>query len=84
MKDNFGRDAETTTRDRALFSLKLFHRRTGAEQVPIAVDVVDAANGGPEFMVARPRRGESCLFARVRAVPFVGGDLSSGVRRVFE
>ena len=63
---------------------KVFHWRARAEQISIAVDVVDAANCGPEFVVARPRRGKSCLLARVGAVPFVGRDLSRGVRRVLE
>ena len=41
-------------------------------------------DGGPEFVFACPRRGKSCLFARVGVVPFVGRDLSRGVRRVLE
>ena len=33
-----------------------FHRRAGADEIAVAVDVVDAANRGPEFVFARPRR----------------------------
>src|SRR6516165_6850252 len=68
----------------ALRVFEFFHWRARAEQIPIAIDVVDAANCGPEFVVARPRRGKSCLCARVGAVPFVGRNLSRGVRRVLE
>src|SRR3954466_6656091 len=69
---------------RALRFFEFFHRRARAEQIPISVDIVDAGDCGPEFVVARPRRGKSCLLARVGAVPFVGRDLSRGVRRVLE
>src|SRR5213592_201572 len=69
---------------RELPLFELFHWRARAEQIPIAVDVVDAASCGPEFVVARPRRGKSCLLARVGTVPLVGRDLSGGMRRVLE
>jgi hypothetical protein len=65
-------------------SLEFFDRRTRAEQIPVAVNTVDARDGGPKFVFARPRSGKSCLFARVGTVPFVRGDLPRGVRRVFE
>src|SRR5437588_9861606 len=64
--------------------LEFFYRRAGAEEIAVAVNVVDARDGWPEFVFARPRRGESCLFARVGVVPFVRCDLPRGVWRVFE
>src|SRR5207342_3497985 len=84
MKDCFSGTPKPARETRALPGLELFHWRARAEQIPIAVDVVDAGNYRPEFVVARPRRGKSCLFARVGAVPFVGRDLSRGVRRVLK
>ena len=44
-------------------SIKVFYQRAGAEEISVAVNVVDAANCGPEFVLARPGPGESCLFA---------------------
>src|SRR5438094_4704482 len=64
--------------------LEFSNRRAGTEEVAIAVNVVDASDRRPEFVFARPGRRENCLFARIGAVPFVGRDLSRGVRRVFE
>src|SRR5690554_3810529 len=34
----------------------VFHRRAGAEQVAVAVDVVDAVRGGPEFVLPQPSK----------------------------
>ncbi len=64
--------------------IKCFHGRAGAEEVSVAINVVDARDRWPEFVFERPGRRESCSFARVRPVPFVGCDLSRGVRRVFQ
>jgi hypothetical protein len=60
------------------------HADAGADEIAVAEDVVDAADGGPEFLVAQPRRGISRLFARIRSIPFVGDDRFGGVRRVFD
>ena len=46
--------------------------RTGADQVAVAVDVVDAAHRRPELVLARPRRRVGGLLARVGVVPVVG------------
>src|SRR5436189_3019975 len=64
--------------------LEFFDRRAGAEQISVAVNIVDPRDRGPEFVVACPRRGKRRLFARVGAVPFVGSNLSRAVRRVLE
>ena len=56
---------------------KLFHRRTGAEEIAIAVNVVDPGDGRPEFVFARPRRGIGGLLARIGPVPFVGDRLAA-------
>src|SRR3954462_8097367 len=69
---------------RALRFFEFFHRRARAEQIPISVDIVDARDCGPEFVLARPRGRESCLVAGIRLVPFVGSNLLRGVRRVLE
>ena len=39
-----------------------FDRRTGTEEISVAVNIVDARDGGPEFVFACPRRGKRCLF----------------------
>src|SRR4029450_7235189 len=54
--------------------LKVFHRRTGAEEVPVAVNIVDPGDGGPEFVFARPGCGKGCLLACVGTVPIFGCD----------
>ncbi len=72
------------SRTRALLVLEFFHRRAGAEEISVAINVVDAGDSRPEFVFACPRGGESCLFARVRVVPFVRGDFARSVRRVLE
>ena len=43
-------------------SIKFFYRRAGTKQIAVAIDVVDARNGGPEFVFACPMRGKSCFF----------------------
>ena len=40
---------------------EIFHGRAGAEKISVAVNIVDARDGGPEFVFARPRRGEGGL-----------------------
>src|SRR2546423_13185561 len=59
-------------------------RRTGAEQIPIAVDVVDPRDRWPEFVFAGPGRGKRRLLARVGPVPFFGSDLPRAMRRILE
>src|SRR5439155_20609093 len=43
--------------------------RAGADQVAVAVRVVDARDGRPELALAHPRRGKRGLLAAVRPVP---------------
>ena len=50
-------------------------------QVAVAVAVVDAADGGPEFLLADPREREGGLGTAVRVLPHVGTDFRLGVRR---
>ena len=64
--------------------IKCFHGRAGAEEVAVAVNVVYACDGRPEFVFERPGRRESCSFARVRPVPFVVCYFARGMRLVFE
>src|SRR5689334_16559811 len=48
------------------------HSDAGTDEVTIAEDVVDAADGGPEFMLAQPGGRVGGLFARVGPIPLVG------------
>ena len=50
----------------------------------VAVDIVDAGDAGPEFVLAEPWGGPGGLRARVGSRPVVGGDGRCGVRGVFE
>src|SRR5439155_2979612 len=79
-----GRRAPANCIGHTYSALKRLNRRAGAEEIAVAVNIVDARDDWPEFVFARPRRGESGLFARVRIVPSVGCDLPRGVWRVFE
>ena len=45
------------------------HRGARANEVPVAVDVVDAADGGPELRVLDVGQGEGRRLAAVGAVP---------------
>ena len=56
-------------------SFLVSHYWAGAEQIAIAVNVVDPGDRGPEFVLARPGRRKGGLLARVGMVPFVRGDL---------
>ena len=48
-----------------------------AEQISVAVNIIDPRDGGPEFVFACPRRGKSRFFARVEA----GSHLSEAICR---
>ena len=61
-----------------------FHRRTGAHEIAVAVNAVDARDGRPEFVFARPRRRIGRLFPRIGPVPFIRDNLLRGVRRIFQ
>src|SRR6185436_14588302 len=61
-----------------------FHPHTRAHQVPIAVNVVDATDAGPELARARETIRECRRFARVRMIPRVGTDDPGGVRCVLQ
>src|SRR5213592_3088886 len=52
--------------------------------MPVAIDIVDACDGWPEFVFAGPWSWKSCLLPRIGTVPFIGPDLARCVRRVFE
>jgi len=59
-------------------------RRTAAEHMAVAMDIVDAGDAGPEFVLAEPWRRPGGLGARIRAQPLVAGHTCSCVRGVFE
>jgi hypothetical protein len=63
MKDCFGAMPKATRGTRALALFEPFHWRAGAEKISIAVNVIDACDSGPKFVVARPWRRESSLLA---------------------
>ena len=52
-----------------LLRSQLFDGGAGADEVAIAVDVVDPRDGGPVLRGPGPRCGESGLLAGIRAVP---------------
>src|ERR1035437_8104484 len=60
------------------------NRQAGANDMAVAVDIVHASDGGPEFVLACPRGGESRLLTAVRVFPFVGDNSLRGMRRVFQ
>ena len=62
----------------------LLDRRAEADEVAVAVGVVDPRHVRPELLLAGPRRRERRLFAGVGVRPGVGGDHARGVRRVLE
>src|SRR6185369_17855547 len=59
-------------------------RDPAADQVAVAVDAVDAGDGGPVLVLARPGSGKSGLLARVGVRPLLGRDGGRGVRRVLQ
>src|SRR5205085_2438679 len=64
--------------------LEFFDRRARAEQISIAVDVVDPRDRWPEFVVSSPGRRKRSLLARVGVVSFFRSDLSRAMGRVLE
>ena len=60
------------------------NRRAAAEDMAVAVDIVDAGDARPEFVLAQPWRRPGGLGARIRARPLVAGDTCGRVRGVFE
>ena len=60
------------------------HAEAGADEIAVAVDVVDAAHARPEFADARPWRRERRRLARIGVIPSVAADGFRGVRGVFE
>ena len=50
----------------------------------VAVDIVDAGDAGPEFVLTEPRGRPGGLRARVGSRPVVGSYGGCGVRGVFE
>src|SRR5579883_2956081 len=49
-----------------------FHPNAGANEIAIAVYVIDATDCGPEFVLAHPTRRKCRVLARIGAFPFVG------------
>ena len=68
---------------RALHRLD-FKWRAGADQIPVAVDVVHPAHGRPEFMDSGPRGWECRLLARVGPVPLITDHHARRMRGVLE
>jgi len=62
----------------------ILHPRAGADRIAVAEDVVHAADVRPEFVVVQIFCRKRRLFAAVRPIPIVAGDLIRRVRRVFE
>src|SRR5439155_5959032 len=64
--------------------LESLNRWTTAEEIAVAVDVVDAGYRGPELVLARPWGGERGLLAGIGPVPLVGRHRPRGVGRALE
>ena len=62
--------------------LMVGYRHASAEQIPIAIDVVNAAHGWPVFGLLQARQRERCQLTRVGPVPRVTQQRCSRVRRV--
>src|SRR5687768_2141599 len=60
------------------------HPHARAHEVPVPPGAVDAADGGPDLVLARGGGREGGALAGVRPVPCVGRDLGEGVRRAGE
>src|SRR5262249_28097874 len=60
------------------------HPHARADQVAVAIDIVDAADGRPELVPPSRWGRKSGLFPRIRPVPFMGEDGSGGGGRFFE
>ena len=60
------------------------HRRARANQVSITVDVVDAADGGPELRVLDVGQREGRRLPTISAVPVVRDDVVHRVRGVMQ
>src|SRR5690606_36682251 len=59
----------------------LLHWRTGAEQIAVAIDIVDAVDHRPVFVGGHPGQGKYRLFPGVAALP-VAGEVGHDVRRL--
>src|SRR4051812_2675966 len=64
--------------------LNLLHRRAGADQVAVAVRVVNAADAGPEFVRHGPGGRVGGLLAAISMGPLVGSHRAGGVRGVLQ
>src|SRR5438874_657418 len=62
----------------------VINRRAGADEIAIAVWIVDSSDGGPELVIAQPRRGIRGLIAGILARPAVTDQGLRGVRRAFQ
>src|ERR1035437_7338698 len=60
------------------------NRQAGANDMAVAVDIVHASDGGPEFVLACPRGWASRLLTTVQVFPFVDDNRVRGMRRIFQ
>src|SRR6185369_13244270 len=60
------------------------HRRARADEVPVAVWIVDPTDRGPEFMLADPPRRIRRLLARILVRPVVADHRGRGVRGMLQ
>ncbi|MCB0196478.1 MAG: hypothetical protein KDJ65_31285, partial [Anaerolineae bacterium] len=68
----------------ALHRLVRIERHADAEEIAVAVDVVDAGDVGPELRLLEPGGRVGSLLAGVGVRPLRGGDDGGGVGRVFK
>ena len=55
----------------------ILHPYARANRIPVAVNVVNAADVRPEFVFVQPLRQKRRLLARVRTIPIVHRNLAS-------
>src|ERR1700694_1666672 len=60
----------------------ILDRRAGANQIAVAIDIVDPSDRRPVFVRARSAGGEAALGAAIGARPRVVGNVVHGVRRM--
>src|SRR5690606_4720668 len=61
-----------------------FYRLAGANQVPVAIRIIDPRNARPKFIVRNIRKRENGFLPAIGVGPFVGTYNLHGMRRIFK
>src|SRR5687767_6773186 len=79
-RDGFGRRTHRGVLKHTLH----VNRRTRAHEVAVTVRVIDAGDGRPEFVAAKPGSGVGGLFAGVCVGPSISADHGDGMRGMLQ